>query len=290
MKTLYRMKENGAGGAHPIGHCSDARSWNRRGYGIFWTIQEFSEERKKEKLSQLNGFAIDIDTENKIQAQGSIKRGLLPSILIETKNGYHVYWLFKEPIEVNYSQDLEIEYKAIVVNRLIPFYGGDKNAADLCRLLRAPYFEHLKNPNEPFMVRPLFETEARYEWSQIEKFYPDELANKFLGEQEREAIRTLKLKTGGKDYFAKIYAMDCKKALEQLSGHPSVSGERYSFRANTSGTQNILVDGKGTSCWVDCSGKIGSLDKGGPTIWQWLYWYCRDHKQVFKTMKGVFGA
>lgn len=288
MQKLYTMKENGGGGALPMDPAL-AVAYNSTSHklGVFWTLHEFDGPRQKQHISHLNGFAVDIDTGNKQESFEIIKRGLWPTWLIETKNGYHVYWLFKEPVEVAYSQELDDRYAHTMTNRIIPFYTADNKAKDLARLLRVPYFMHWKDPNDPFLVKPINENPVCYTWEQIDWFYPDVLANNQLKQQVAAAKRTLKLPSGS-DLFDRIYRMDCKQALEVLSGSAHVGGDVYTFRRTAGGAQNIFSNGKGTSCWVDTEGRIGSLDKGGPTIWGWLFWYHRDHKKVYQIMKEVF--
>lgn len=287
MHVLYAMAEGG-GPCVALKPMTAKQANEEKGLGIFWTVQEFNGPRKKENITQINGFAVDIDGGDKPAMNKKIKNGLRPSMLIETKSGYHAYWLFTEPMAVNYSEDLEARYLATMEKRLLPFYGADKNAKDLCRILRAPYFLHQKDPVNPFRVLLVDETPVRYTWEQLERFYPDVEAEAFFDSNTAQAKRELNLPKGG-DLFDRVYRLDCMAALERLSGHASVDGEVFTFKKTTGGNFNILVNGKGTSCWVDKNKRIGSTDKGGPTIWQWLYWYSRDHKKVYQTVKEVLG-
>lgn len=284
MDCFYRMKENG-GPMVKIDHAVDAPSWNKKGYGIFWSIQEFDGARRKENLTYLNGFAIDIDSGAKEEQLELIKTNIWPTWVIETKRGFHLYWLFHEPQEVRFTEELELQYKG-TLKKLIWFYGADENAADICRVLRAPYFYHLKEPSDPFMVKVKAENPIRYDWRRIDDFFqlpPPEKESKVP-----KTFLHKKLGTNKGSVFELLADMNAKDGLEKLSGHHGVSGEVYSFRQCMNGNQNIYVNKKSTSCWIDKDGKIGSLDKGGPTIWQWLYWYHRDHKKVYEIVKEVF--
>jgi hypothetical protein len=68
----------------------------------------------------------------------------------------------------------------------------------------------------------------------------------------------------------------------------AVNGERFTFKRCARGTHNILVDGKGTSCWVDDSGRIGSNKGGGPTLYQWLRFYGNSPKECTRVLKETF--
>lgn len=300
MRTLYAMPEGG-GSPYALASALDAPKANEKGLGIHWTIHEFNGPRRKENISQINGFAIDVDkgpedypldeialakglvTEKEIMLR-HLKTMLHPTWIVETKRGFHSYWLFKKPEEVLYSEELERKYRLVLKNRLIPYYNADPNASDLCRLLRAPNFFHRKDPQNPFFVRVVEENDCFYDWDSVLYHYPNAEEDRVL--KEHKAV--MKKLSPGDDLFTRVYNMDCEAALSRLSGHGAVNGECFDFKKTTGGCKNIFVDKKGTSCWVDREGRIGSLDKGGPTIWQWLFWYCRDHKEVYRTMQEVF--
>lgn len=282
---VYCMKEGG--GAFQEIDITDAPKKNQENLGIFWTVHEFDGARKQENIVQLNGFAVDIDSGTKAEQLARIKKGLYPTWLIESKRGFHVYWLFKEPMKVEFSEGLRLEYSHIVKERLVPFYNADPKAADLSRVLRIPYFYHCKEPLDKFLIKVVDENPVFYTWRTIERFFPAPSKKKVFEDQIKTIRKQIRIKNED-DVFNKVWYMDSKSALEQISGHAIVAGDKYSFKRNISGTFQIIVNGKSTSCWVDANKHIGSHDKGGPTIWQWLYWYCKDHKTVYKTMREVF--
>jgi hypothetical protein len=106
--------------------------------------------------------------------------------------------------------------------------------------------------------------------------------------EAREEVKRATSVDHGEDFWAAIAAIDCRDALERLSGSGYVGGERFTFRRNANGNLNILVDGKGTSCWIDAAGKIGSSDKGGPLITNWLRWYRLDWKRTLEAVMSVY--
>jgi hypothetical protein len=267
----------------------DAPALNGLGFAIFWTVNEFDGARRMTNISEINGFALDLDQGTKDEQMALIKRGLFPSWIIDSKRGYHVYFLFKEPMKVSFSEDLRKQYRAVLQNRLGPFYNADQCAMDLTRMLRVPYFLHQKNPRDPFMVKPIQENDVRYTWQQIESFYEDRNKRESWSVNIKAAKREIKLRKSDK-LFDDIYNMNAMEGLERLSGHSAVNNETFSFKPNHNGTNQIYVNGKSTGCWIDRDNRIGSLDKGGPTVWQWLYWYQGNHKRVYQTMKEVFGV
>ena len=93
---------------------------------------------------------------------------------------------------------------------------------------------------------------------------------------------------GSDDFWERVYRLDCADGLLRLSGHEAVNGEVYSFKPVAKGNLNILVNGKGTSCWIDRTGKIGSLSGGGPTLAQWLRWLGLSYGAAAKVIKSLF--
>lgn len=238
-----------------------APEYNQKGFGIFWTVNEFKGARRISNLQRIRAWAVDMDTGSKAEMIESFKRGLIPSVVVETKRGFQAYWIAKDPRPEH--------WKAIVADRLVPFYNGDKNARDLARVLRVPGFLHLKDPSAPFLVRKVWEWPVTYSELQMATYYPS-VQDVADAREVHELARSQTPMTG--TFWERVWHLNCEMALERLSGHELVNGELYSFRSNSSGTKNIYVDGKATSCWIDREGRIGSLSGGGPTVFQWLTW------------------
>ena len=258
-------------------HPNQAKEFNEKGFGIFWTVNDFRGPRRITNLKKIVAWAIDIDKGTKAQMKNRIEAGLIPTMVIETKSGFHVYWKAKDAKTEHWD--------AIVSDRLVPFYGADKNARDLARILRVPGYYHLKNPTEPFLVEKVWEWDVGYTEMQMVQFYP------VAREVQQREFNKIKKETKETDSFWDvIWNLDCEGALTKLSGHPSVGCEIYSFNPNRNGTKQIFVNGKSTSCWIDREGKIGSLSNGGPTIAQWLHWFHRDYKSVVQILREVFPA
>ena len=282
MRILHALSDqelNKNLGAFPISE-DLALNWNQKGFGIFWTVQDFnSTDRKKENLSKILSWAIDIDGGDKESQMSIIKSHAIPSLVVETKNGFHVYW--------NAINATVENFEAIVSDRLIPIFNADKKAKDLSRILRVPGYYHLKDPNDPFLVKQVFKSNAAYTEDQMFSLFPlnkKELKISNIKQELRHAF-----KADGNDIWEKVYNLDCEQGLIRLSGTRAVNGEPFSFRRVSNGNLNILVNNKSTSSWIDTDKKIGSTDKGGPTLWQWINWYHRNHKITYQYMREFFG-
>jgi hypothetical protein len=222
---------------------------------IYWTVNSFQDKIRQEKyLISLDYLYTEIDGLKKEEADDLIKKGLPPTIIIDSKNGPHLYWEFKNPLEPT-PENLK-RYKEIINSRLIPFYKSDKGVKDGARLLRVPGFYHWKDPNDPFLIKLReYNPKYLYDLNQFEFCYS---ANRFNPNP-------------GKGKLSKIG--NCKDELISLSGTKEVKGEIFSFKNNPNGTEQIYVNGKRTASWIDNSGWIGSHSNGGPTVAKWLKWY-----------------
>lgn len=282
--SYYRLFDSAPTGALAV-ELSDARRWNDLGWGIFWTVNEFNGPRRIENLARINAWAVDMDDGTKDEMRAKLVASpLIPTCIVETKRGFQAYWC---------SRDARAEHwNAILLDRLVPHYGADKNARDLARILRVPGFNHLKNPADPFMVRIVHKLDVSYTESQIATRYPDANAKEREAKAKAEAMRAANRSNAsgvnGEGFWEQVWSLDCEEGLARLSGHPACAGERYTFRTNASGTRNILVDGKGSSCWIDRDRRIGSLSKGGPTLYAWLRWMGSSPGDAVRVLKQIF--
>ena len=257
----------------------EAQRWNEQGFGIFATVQRFRGARRLANLERIRAWAIDIDDGTKDeQAKRLLASPLIPSSIVETKSGYHAYW---------YAKDGKREHYRALLDRLVAFFGADKNARDLARVLRVPGFLHQKDPAEPFLVQHVHGPYAQLCYAERQMFDAFPPVEDEAREQHQVARREVR-ESSGEDFWERVYNLDCLDGLERLSGHHAVGGEHFTFRRVSSGNHNILVDGKGTSCWIDESGRIGSSDKGGPTLYQWLRWYGNSPADCARILKETY--
>lgn len=140
-------------GAIPV-EKSEFEKYNRQGYGCFWTPNDFNGARKAENLSRINYWLADIDADEKPEQLKRIESlPLYPSVIIETKKGYHCYWR---------AEDATIDRYRDIECGLIQRLKSDPACKDVCRLLRYPNYYHLKDPKNPFLVRCLYKSATTY--------------------------------------------------------------------------------------------------------------------------------
>jgi len=84
-------------------------------------------------------------------------------MIVETKNGYHIYWVIK---------DGSIDKFVPIQKTLAQKFNSDPMITDLSRVMRIPGFYHMKDPKRPFLVRVIG-------WGRKNRFTQDELIHTF---------------------------------------------------------------------------------------------------------------
>lgn len=159
-------------------------SWNKKGYGVFYTVNGFPStgEAKEANLISLNANYVDFDVpvhlpqEEKTRLiQETIMGGLEagapgPTIVNRTQKGAHLIWLFDKPLA---PTPKNVEKWREVQKRLVHCFKGDKNPVDPSRVLRLPFTMHLKDPENPFEIKVQFyNPEARYTLGELDEDVP----------------------------------------------------------------------------------------------------------------------
>lgn len=261
----------------------DAPFFNRvHRQAIFRTVNSFFYgKRSITNLARINSFYAEIDDRPKENQLTKIYEGLEPSRIVESKRGFQIYW--------NVHNACAENYKAIQEG-LCSFYLADPKAKDLARMLREPGYYHWKDPYDPFLVKEIHRSSAVYSEWQIIHFYNIEL-EKRKSFASQSFYRLQPPPSGSVTDFSlwqKISSLNCHEALMRLSGHPMVNFETYTFRRCSNGNLNIFVNGKSTSCWIDRNNQIGSLNKGGPTIYNWLRFYGHEKETIKQFLAKEF--
>lgn len=89
---------------------------------------------------------------------------LKPSYIIETRNGYHVYWILND----NPSKELFI----IIQKRLIYYYNSDTSVKKPAQVMRLPNYVWCKNSCEPFFVYIFYRSDLKYSSSSLLSSFP----------------------------------------------------------------------------------------------------------------------
>jgi len=245
-------------------------------YGIFRCVNEFEGRRKKDCLKRITAWHVDIDKGSKQEQILKINNSpIWPSRIVESKNGFHIYF---NAIEAN------LGLHSRIIKGLNAFFEGDEKAKMVTVLLREPGFWHKKDPSDPFKVVERSNIPTRYTDEDMMYFFP--VKEKYMPEISKEYATRHGMNLSKLSEF--LGNLDHEWALGVISGKPCVGGETYTFKEVGNNHKNIFVNGKSTSCFIDADRKIGATH--GPTLWQWLSYFNHDNKTIYRMLKEHFGG
>lgn len=165
-------------------------SWNKNGYGVFYTVNGFPPSGKADQsqLLSLNANYVDFDVDASLSheekdrlIQETLMSGLeagapAPTIINRTQKGAHFIWLYPETLKKPPLENIA-EWRD-VQKRLVHCFRGDTNPIDPSRVLRLPYTLHLKDPNNPFEIKVVsYKPEARYTLEELNIAVPKYSSN-----------------------------------------------------------------------------------------------------------------
>lgn len=101
------------------------------------TVYEY---RTKEEIEELKEEALFVLS----------KFSLEPTIIVETANGFHVYWVLDRKAKQYLPKFVELQ------KALIRHFDSDPKVITLERVQRVPGYFHLKDPNNPFLIKTIF--------------------------------------------------------------------------------------------------------------------------------------
>ena len=119
-------------------------------YHIFFGIQPRSAKKGTDKaVEKLVSFWIDLDAKDhnnsKKQARKSLEEfNLKPSLLVDSGNGFHAYWILKDPWFINTEDDRDEITK---ISKSIHKITGGDSTFNVSRILRLPGTPNIKDPS-----------------------------------------------------------------------------------------------------------------------------------------------
>lgn len=241
---------------------SEAAKWNAMGFGIFFSVNVFEGRRLAKNLVKINAWYCDYDGDKPEALKLLLAAPLKPSLIVETRNGYHMYYFARDATPDNYK---------LICNGVSDHFHCKDRLSDVTRILRTPGYYHHKT-SEPWLVRALNGVWSHY--SEADMMAAFDVQPLPPGEDLRS-------------HFSSAAVMRNVFGLAAVSGTEYVNYDKYTLRNNHNGTFQILVNGKSTGCWLDRLGYIGSTSGGGPTIRHWLSWYGKGHDNVDAAMSYI---
>lgn len=258
------------------------KKYNDKWAGIFFSVNSMIPgKRNKDSVTHINAWICECDDFTKEEQQEKIKScPLAPSLIVESNKSYHMYWFAKDGTKENWDK---------ICRWLCNHFWWDQQVIDISRVLRVPGFNHMKNPDEPFMCEIFDGSWEYYTEEQMLEAYPNTTSAQEIKEMEWRLEefkrRQEKYKSDSDWAWYNINALDSMQMLEEISWHRMVNWEYFSFKRNGSGYQ-IIVNWKESWAWIDRNGLIGSNSNGWPTWVNWVQWYrIYDDKELYQWVK-----
>lgn len=154
-------------------HGAELKRLSSIGAGVFMAVNEMRGEwRNTESVASIRTYYADLDDLDAETKPGGLETlldaELRPSAVVESKNGFHAYWFASEGEDLSLYRQIELGIR--------DHFGACPRALDAARVLRAPGFPHLKNRDDPYMVRVVHLEDTNYTAGELASAYrpPDE--------------------------------------------------------------------------------------------------------------------
>lgn len=134
-----------------------------------------SSSGKLKNCHHLGTVFIDLDFKDvpEEEARKRIKMSpLLPSIIIHSGHGLHVYWLLKEPLDLQDAQDVTVARQ--LLRRLARYFQADMNSAEPARILRLPDTFNYKYAPPREVTLEFLDANRQYDPIDFDEWLPDE--------------------------------------------------------------------------------------------------------------------
>jgi len=238
---VYRYIDQTGEGRPPVS-CSERRDeLNINGYESYFTVNGFKNapNAQKENCSNINAFFVDIDGRKDLEELEAIKSKLDPTFILETMNGYHIYWcldeiIYKEEITPEEWEKSITRWEKIEQN-IVTALKADPVVKDLTRILRVPktfYWkktgdQYKKGTKGVFKIKGIYKREANvYSLDEVEEVFPTVTVEQKLNwEQAPTNDKAKKMaEAEKKNFFDRVneeYPIEERDSFKRLiSAHP----------------------------------------------------------------------
>lgn len=261
---------------------------NKQWAWIFFSVNwNDNKSRLKEDITHINAWITEIDGIDKEDQMTMIKLSpIRPSMIVESKNWYHLYW---------FAKDWTIENWRKICRWLRNFFEWDSKAITLERVLRIPWFEHCKNEQDRFEINIVDLAPDKYtELEMLTAFSNTESYDDRKQKQAKAEAYQKKYESDNDDNFRKrVWDIDSEQMLTILSWTKHVCGDDITFKRNSDNQKQIIVNWKSTWCWIDSAGKIWTWKGAGwwPTRKQRVAWYWHfDWAELYRIIVDKYPA
>lgn len=242
---VYRYIDQTGLSRPPVTSIDRRDDLNTAGYEAYFTVNGFENapNAKLENCSSLNSFFVDIDGRKDLKEIEDIKKRLEPTFILETMNGYHMYWVLDEPL---FREEMSVDEWTtaitkweLIEQRIVFELKADISVKDVPRILRQPdtyYWKktgalYLEGTENVFKIKGLHKNVACvYSMNTVAEAFP-----------VREDI--IMYTDTPKTDSLKKYAEDEKKDFFMRVNKEFPIDERDSFTALISGKPGTVLQG-----------------------------------------------
>lgn len=292
---------------------------NNNGYGIHFSPNGMGNvllRNKKENVTHVNAWWVEIDIdETKHLGEDEVgqmeKRedrkarlrwnildcGLIPSLTVETRNGFQVYWFALDGKLENFEKIEELIYAKF------QHVGADKSAMVVWHTLRVPYFKYSKDGEHGFIQvfewlsnLELYSEERIFEWLKEERAVveikkKETIVCGFLDSLDQKHVDLRQYnKPNTETIFDRINRTPITLVLERLSGKDEVRGDQFTLTpVNSTGKANVLVNGQSTPNWIDVNKNLifSNNVSGMATMIHYLEYYGMSKKEAIQLLSTI---
>lgn len=231
-------------------------------------------QRCEANVTTINTRVVEMDKMSKEHQMRLIELSpLQPSIVVESKNWYHIYF---------YAENWTKEKRKDIMRGLRNFFDGDHKIITYERVMRLPWLDHWKDETDPYEVQRYPMSNKKYTEETMLKAFPDTVNR--LEQQKKLKKQRRELEKSDDWFWKKASQINSQVMLEIMSWTKWVNWETIAIENN-----QIYVNGRSTSSWIDENWLIGSHDNWWPTRVQWITWYGRvDWKELYNWIIDKF--
>lgn len=261
-----------------------------------WWIDIDIASTKNNGLQQMDEETLILRNRKKEEIAGIVfAKDPWPSLMIETRNGFQLYWLSDG------SATLDNFLK--IGNSIYEHFklcGADKSTVKVMQLMRVPNFYYIKNGEVgKITVYETLSTFERYGEAQMLAAFPPSTVydSAALLTMERKVLKPKYKRILGdpNDIFIRVINMPLDEVLMKVSKHWLVNGDEILLQKQDTDRSNVVVNGKGSPNFVVRSRNhiySNNADEKGPTIVQYLRWYWKGvancDAKIAEGLKEIF--
>ena len=165
-----------------------------------------------------------------------------PSLIIHSGNGFHVYWILKEPISV---EEYGIDTLQSINRALCQQLGGDSGTHDISRILRLPGTFNFKSKDTPRPVSIISHSDQTYNYDDFKDLFKNLPDNEKPNKQSK-TLESTSLENSSDDSFKDLFInrLSVSEKIKDLIRHGNNGAYRSRSEADMAVVAALLQSGE----------------------------------------------